>query len=535
MKEYIKIRQIIDEINKKNKFQLIGGAGSGKTTTLIELIDYLIKLNKKILVISFTNVAKDEIIERYGENQNLKVSTIHSFIREFMRQNRKLFDDFLRKNYYNFLSKDVKEKYKWDEFEYKGFGFFGEVNFEEQFETGKLYVSNYYVPKIFGTALLNDKRILETINGMYDVIFIDEFQDTDQLLVEGLIQEKLDKTSIGFFGDPKQRIYEKPMEIKLEDKIITFNKVGNYRSSTKVVNFINELRNDFKQESLNKDVRDYKTNLVLIQNAINSNEYLKIVEDMYGIKFDAILHLKNDQRLLHINNKAFDCFKAFNPKDGGINRVEFVKGNSTHSKLVFKILQYFDDDFKGKDDFWIIQEDEKTKEKIILKGDERIKISRELDRIFERIKNINSLSDVRKIVKQIMENMEITKEMDFFISYDLIEEINNPLFDCIDWTIYLQAYDLWKGKYHNYTLHSTKGKEYDNVAVYLDNGGWASYNLIKYFNDEIFNGETREKTEMLLYVAFSRARKNLFILTNEIIEGNKLFKEHFELIKNKLN
>lgn len=76
--------EVIDALQciRENKnFILEGGAGSGKTYSLISLINVLVKESPdiKIICITYTNNAVAEILSRI-ENENLWVSTIHKFI-----------------------------------------------------------------------------------------------------------------------------------------------------------------------------------------------------------------------------------------------------------------------------------------------------------------------------------------------------------------------------------------------------------------------------------------------------------------------
>lgn len=82
-------RKLQEKINKliadNSSLVFKAGAGSGKTYALIESLKYLIKNenatlqwhNQKIVVITFTNVAANEIKERLGNSQLVLVSTIH--------------------------------------------------------------------------------------------------------------------------------------------------------------------------------------------------------------------------------------------------------------------------------------------------------------------------------------------------------------------------------------------------------------------------------------------------------------------------
>ncbi len=68
-------------------FFLYAGAGSGKTRSLKEALDYFRdsfgadfrRSGKKVAVITYTNAAADEIAARVGQDALFPISTIHSF------------------------------------------------------------------------------------------------------------------------------------------------------------------------------------------------------------------------------------------------------------------------------------------------------------------------------------------------------------------------------------------------------------------------------------------------------------------------
>ncbi|RXJ80169.1 UvrD-helicase domain-containing protein [Arcobacter sp. F2176] len=81
-----KIKQSIEE-NKS--FVLQGGAGSGKTETLKEVLEYITENypDKKVACITHTNLAVDEIKSRVGEQYT--ISTIHSFLNSIIKDYKK--------------------------------------------------------------------------------------------------------------------------------------------------------------------------------------------------------------------------------------------------------------------------------------------------------------------------------------------------------------------------------------------------------------------------------------------------------------
>lgn len=81
-------QEIFDSIDQNENILFSSGAGSGKTYALIESLKYIIKKyglrlnqhNQKIICITYTNVATEEVKERLGNSDLVEVSTIHEKI-----------------------------------------------------------------------------------------------------------------------------------------------------------------------------------------------------------------------------------------------------------------------------------------------------------------------------------------------------------------------------------------------------------------------------------------------------------------------
>lgn len=83
------------------------GAGAGKTYALQKSIEHILKTegenlklrNQKILCITYTNAAKNEILNRLGKNSSILVSTIHEFLWGFISlQQELLTEEHKKKN-----------------------------------------------------------------------------------------------------------------------------------------------------------------------------------------------------------------------------------------------------------------------------------------------------------------------------------------------------------------------------------------------------------------------------------------------------
>lgn len=108
------------QIYKNEKpFRVFAGPGAGKTHLLIENIKILVekssklkKSGRKILCITYTNAAADEIKKRLGVyNQYVYVSTIHSFLYDVVLKNNRIQLRYQIINKYGLdISKDVELK-----------------------------------------------------------------------------------------------------------------------------------------------------------------------------------------------------------------------------------------------------------------------------------------------------------------------------------------------------------------------------------------------------------------------------------------
>lgn len=119
------IKQCIED---KKCFVLQGGAGSGKTETLKNVLEYISENypNKKVACITHTNLAVDEIKSRVGDKYT--ISTIHSFLNSIIKDYKKnifqcIFELFkvekIERNEVDFYGGDEREQKKQEHEKYK--------------------------------------------------------------------------------------------------------------------------------------------------------------------------------------------------------------------------------------------------------------------------------------------------------------------------------------------------------------------------------------------------------------------------------
>src|SRR5690606_18009810 len=263
--------QIQKHIEEGKSFVLEAGAGSGKTFTLIQTLNYLIQnqgdelinANQKIVCITYTNVAKNEIIDRIEHNELVLVSTIHGFLWGSIKQYQKqLKIELCKLNEINFEKDKAKGKADSryienlaerielvDKVEYNDTSFNdfekGIIQHDDIIEIAKMMYENY--------PLLTD-----IVYTKYPYLFVDEYQDTAEenifCLIDYLLKRNNKKCVICFYGDSHQNIYDygigdlEKYYTSKGGKIELVKKEENYRSSQSVVGLLNNFRKNIQQK-----------------------------------------------------------------------------------------------------------------------------------------------------------------------------------------------------------------------------------------------------------------------------------------------
>ena len=307
-------------IKKRQNFVLQGGAGSGKTETLKQTLEFISKKypNKKVACITHTNLAADEISSRVGGDYT--ISTIHSFLNNLIKDfkiniHQVLFDIFklnkVERQELSYYENDEKLQKKQEHEKYKKiYESYGKKLFKIKKEniekvTGKrdydkdpvnynndlnikIETLNLEINEIIERADYNNIQYNETkfdsltnltfghdsllsvshllfekynllgkiLNDKYDFIFIDEYQDTSEIIIDIFLNKIPDKnkTIVGLFGDSMQGIYDDGIgdvnSYISSGELTKIEKEDNFRCSEQVVDFINKFRNDALEQKV---------------------------------------------------------------------------------------------------------------------------------------------------------------------------------------------------------------------------------------------------------------------------------------------
>ncbi len=480
-------RGIINKINENKNFILKGGAGSGKTYTLIEVIEKLILLNKKVAVITYTNVAKEEIIERLNKKGN-SVSfcgTTHEFIWGIISNFQNELNDVCK----NKFSDDIIEDYNYQIIYDFGYHHIDNTKY-------KIKLSHDEVIEIFLLMANNYKGLYKIISNIYDCILVDEFQDTKPDIIEVLLNEDM-SISCGFFGDPVQGIYATE-ELNMNDTEVII-KDDNWRSSTKLINFFNDVRRKINndeviQNSLNNNICNYESKLLYYEVEQFTKEIKEQIENDNNIKINHSLFLTHN---LGLGNQIV-LNREYNNKFNN-NQRKFGKREE-----IYQHLDFFFDLYEMKNNNFFETEFVKKYFQIDM-------INKEVIVEWEnKIKNLMTCTKIKEI-----------KELEYFdILTDKIKLEITELNDEMNIEYFYKMYEYSKSDNVDRTIFSMKGLEADNILIYLNNGKWSKYNF-KTLNEE---------TKKILYVAITRAKKNLIIVSNVGIDESfkSIILDHFE-------
>ncbi|MEI4828662.1 Gabija anti-phage system protein GajB [Bacillus sp. FJAT-53711] len=417
----------------------------------------------------------------------------------------------------------------------------------------------------YGLKIIEKYDLLkQIIIDKYPFVFIDEYQDTDEkvVLIMSYLEQYAKKIGhnifIGYFGDTAQNIYDGGVGskiTKIHSGLNPINKVFNRRSTKEVIEVINKIRNDnIQQISIYDDCEG------------GSVKFYKGTSDNVKDLLDKYIHewkitTKNQLHCLVLTNKIVaeysgfkNIYEAFKETDKykGINynqlNTELFSNDLSKlgeiPKLLFNIVRLQNNLLNKTTSVIDISPKESLFDDMSIEGLKKlIKSLKEhkgktLGEYIESISTVYSQvndENYKKIIDWTFGFENITFEL--FKNYLIGKLFNNISDDDIDHAnvtiqkileVDIAEYDLWykfiidkqeeKVIYHTY--HGTKGREFDNVIIIMENAFGRNRDYFNFFfenslHSDVLEGEGErnlEKIKNLLYVSCSRAIKNLRVI-----------------------
>lgn len=253
-------------------FVVRAGAGSGKTTSLLKAIEWVISAHgagmrmrkQKVACITYTELAANEIVSDVDANPLVHVSTIHSFywaiVKTFQADIKLWVQATIKHKLEKLINKAdnfgprvhaaTRQTNKTDQDRY--------VNHLDALD--KVRTFTYSVGSDYSKGVLGHEDILQLVNFLlherplfrklialnYPFVFIDESQDTFKEVVTSFkkIEAQMQgQFCLGFFGDPMQEIFMRGTgDIPLEPHWKAITKPENFRSAKRILDVANAIR-----------------------------------------------------------------------------------------------------------------------------------------------------------------------------------------------------------------------------------------------------------------------------------------------------
>lgn len=647
-------QKVIELIRRGHSFLLSGGAGSGKTYSLVEILKATLieKPTTSVACITYTNAAVDEIEERI-QHEHLHVSTIH----DFLWSNIKHFQRELKSTLIELMNDEEQPKIKSPDGELVTVDFFneleGDIKYKEFVKIKDGFISHDEVLILACKMFEKYEKLCTITKDSYPLVLVDEYQDTAPYIVKLLLEhlnQSPKRNIIGFFGDAMQSIYpesvgnlnaytQPPRIIKLKNeknkqetyfsvinnlkeytllapKVIEIKKVQNRRNPQLVIDLANKIRTDSLIQVPSEDINAPNMNAdgtVKQGSALflySNNDDLDVVRLHLAWDFDSSIETK-ELNLTHnlIAGKAgFDDLMRIYDKDKVLEFIKRVKGYIKKNDIkidtegrTFKHIyeelgdlqddipkslaptksqkEYIDDNphvyelalaqpydeisklYIDKD--MLLDDKKNTADDLSKPGSNRDDLIKHLFKIehciylykekrfndFSRVTDfsITSVAD-KKYLKESMDNLIKIENLSIGKVIELANQLNLVVEDdklgrfkasknyvyqqvCqIPYKQFRRLYQYLEGYTPFSTQHKTKGAEYPNVLVVLDNGQWNSYNF-----EDLFEGggkeSVRQRTEKIFYVCCTRAKENLAVFfhqpsANVIAKASEWFGAH---------
>jgi DNA helicase-2/ATP-dependent DNA helicase PcrA len=256
---------------------MIAGAGSGKTTSLIQALEHirsevgknLRRDGQRVACITYTNRAVQVISGRLNHDDLFVVSTMHSFLWDEIKRFTIDIKAMLREHRIPAQIDKAREKDNGRDTKEARSARAAIARLEEElgliedvstftyrdtpfsdYRNGGL--SHDDIIEIAGSFLHERPMFRKGLGFRYPYIFVDEAQDTSSIIISGLNLACSEQglPIVGYFGDPWQQIYDKSVgefAPPPPPRGVQITKTENFRCSVSVIALLNAFRDDVQQ------------------------------------------------------------------------------------------------------------------------------------------------------------------------------------------------------------------------------------------------------------------------------------------------
>lgn len=532
-------------LSNSQNFRLEAGAGAGKTYSLVTALKKIIAesgselmhAGQQVACITYTEVARQEIANEIEEHPAILVNTIHGFGWAFISRFQKSLRELIAAHAPYKEAIEAAGGLHEQQVDYN-LGFFG-------VDEKRITLSHDDVPR-FLAAMLANAKFKRIFKSLYPVLFIDEYQDTNPLVMSALTDHFFtagDGPITGLFGDHWQTIYGKEHALLDLPNVEGIDKGSNFRSVPVIVDVLNRLRPELVQEVNNLDgqgeARFFHTNGFSGARVDSRNGKQELPEDAHAAAIKRVRQtLQNEgwdfdparTKILMLTHNSiaaergypniariFDRNEAFAKKEDAV--IAFLADTVEPSCAAYKAGN-FGEMFRLMGGIPTIR---KTADKAQWRADMDALIAlRDAGTIGEVIDHLKGTRRPRLSDRVVHQEDDIAKlgpkpTEDEPKSLKRYRELRNVSYrELIAVTEFINGFTPFA------TQHSVKGAEFENVLVILS-GGWNHYNWPQ-FLELLATGKITDKNtggfhrcRNLFYVAISRPKKRLAVLATQAL------------------
>lgn len=564
----------------RKSFFLYAGAGSGKTYSLVLLLkkirnsigkDLLLQ-GKNVAVITFTNAATDEIVNRLDYSPVFHISTIHSFVWDVI----KYYQTDIKRLYCQYIQEDIRVLYEKLE--------------KAKSKTTKTYLSNaekieqlkeqlgkaktiekfVYNPngsnpeynalkhaeviKISSQMIMDSMMLQRIIAQRYPILLIDESQDTKKELVDAFfkIQENFANIfTLGLLGDQKQRIYADG-----KDNMVNVipsdweqpEKKMNYRCAKRIIKLANTIGKDLDihaEQTPREDADAGLIRLFIVQQheGINKDEVeqtvMKIMSDHTADEKwfgkDADVKILTLEHMMAARRLGFDQF--FGPLSRVTKyQMTFLQGTvyelEFFTKEILPIADSIKEDGRGALEVLKAYSPLLSKQNTEKPYELYLRCREEAGKVANMVNKNHTIREVVKSIwnSQLLTVPEVIRQASTLVAADITKEMEE---DLQAWVMVMdlpinmvRGYDDYVNQRTRFDTHQgVKGLEFDRVMVIIDDsearGFMFSYDKL-FGVKELTETDIRhieagkessvDRTQRLFYVTCTRAKESLAIV-----------------------
>lgn len=538
--------KILECLKARRSFLVDAGAGSGKTSSLVRALNYIrgperakiIADGQRVACITFTNVAKNEIIERTEHDPLFVVSTIHDFLWAAIKP----FQKELKRSLLAFnKTLPDQSRRKQDQVELEnalnGIAAIAYSDRGAKFLEGRIFHDD-----LLGVAHImfsEHEMLCKLAAARFPFIFVDEYQDTDPSVV-AILLDRLTKVdtppTLGFFGDKMQSIYEDgigELTASHQSLLQHIKKEENYRCSKAVINVLNKIRSDIQQKPAGKNLTGGAVYVSLAGADPDSDLKelaIKKAQSEFQWKMEGEVKVLFLTHRLIARKAGYEALWTAYKELGDFAKDGFQNGEDP-------IAKFFVDRVEPVIDAWREQKVGRAISLIsdrsnpIAAPDEKAKIAAALDRLVALADSTSTIGSVLEHIRTT-ELLPILDDLQAAVSGNVVKaeegsrEAEHQEFMAkllkVPYAEMRNYRSVLQNELPYSTKHGVKGDEFQNVVVILDDAGakWNQYSFGKLLSGTDNNEDRKKRTRNLLYVCCSRAKDKLIVA--DLGEGSRV-------------